>query len=335
MYNKILGCLIGAAAGDAMGAATEARTRDQIIQYFGHLVDDFEIPPSDTFGAGNVKGQVTDDFSSAYFIAKNIVLDGGIVKEDSVKKGLIEWSSNAKFFDRFAGPTTRLAIERYKNNDINNISSGQTNRQATNGAAMKISPIGLLNIGKIDKAIEDAIKVTMLTHDNYLATSGAGAIAAAVSEAATSHSTYYSVIEAGFYGAEQGEKIGKQIARDVVGPSVIKKMQLAIQIGLTNKTFDEKIIEIADLIGTGLHISEAVPSAFGIFASCKGDAIKSVLGGVNAGYDTDTLATISGALGGALQGADAYPEHYLPTLEQANEFEIKWLAEQIYKINQK
>lgn len=29
-YDKILGCLVGAAAGDAMGAATEIRTRAQI-----------------------------------------------------------------------------------------------------------------------------------------------------------------------------------------------------------------------------------------------------------------------------------------------------------------
>ena len=35
MYQKILGGLIGAAAGDAMGAATETRTRKQIEEKFG------------------------------------------------------------------------------------------------------------------------------------------------------------------------------------------------------------------------------------------------------------------------------------------------------------
>ena len=55
----ILGCLIGAGAGDAMGAATESRTTEQILQYFGHKVTDFEVTPMDTFtqrqpaGAGN------------------------------------------------------------------------------------------------------------------------------------------------------------------------------------------------------------------------------------------------------------------------------------------
>ena len=36
MFNKILGGLIGAGAGDAMGAATEARTTEQILEHFGH-----------------------------------------------------------------------------------------------------------------------------------------------------------------------------------------------------------------------------------------------------------------------------------------------------------
>ena len=48
MYDRILGGLIGAGAGDAMGAATEARTTEQILAYFGHEVTDFEKPPMDT-----------------------------------------------------------------------------------------------------------------------------------------------------------------------------------------------------------------------------------------------------------------------------------------------
>ena len=114
MYDRILGGLIGAGAGDAMGAATEARTTEQILAYFGHEVTDFEKPPMDTFGAGNEPGQLTDDFSSAYFVAKHIVENSGVVTAEAVQNALIEWSEHAVFFDRFAGPTTRLAIRRYK-----------------------------------------------------------------------------------------------------------------------------------------------------------------------------------------------------------------------------
>ena len=48
-YKKVLGCLVGAAAGDAMGAATEIRTRKQSEEYFGGYVKDFFEPPADTF----------------------------------------------------------------------------------------------------------------------------------------------------------------------------------------------------------------------------------------------------------------------------------------------
>ena len=124
LYDRILGGLLGAGAGDAMGAATEARTTEQILEYFGHEVTDFETPPMDTFGAGNVPGQLTDDFSSAYFVAKHIVDNDGIVREDVVQKALIDWSEHPVFFDRFAGPTTRLAIRRYKGEKIRRCRAG-------------------------------------------------------------------------------------------------------------------------------------------------------------------------------------------------------------------
>ncbi|SCG82878.1 putative protein yegU [Proteiniborus sp. DW1] len=333
MYNKILGGLIGAAAGDAMGAATEARSIEQIMEYFGHEVTDFEVPPMDTFGAGNKAGQVTDDFSSAYFVARKIVEAGGKVTEQAIKDALIEWSKHSVFFDRFAGPTTRLAIREFEGKlDENSGKTALATRQATNGSAMRISPIGLLNPGNLDAAISDAAKVTMLTHDNYLSISGACAVAAAVSRAMMDDADVYNVIRSGLYGAIEGEKLGRKIGRDAAGPSVVKRMELAIEIGFGKGTPREKMVEIAERIGTGLHISEAVPSAFGIFAANNGDAMGTIIGCVNAGYDTDTLATIAGGIAGALCGADSFPEHFLPTLEEANGLDIQGLAKGIEQI---
>ena len=336
MYDRILGGLIGAGAGAAMGAATEARTTEQILEYFGHEVIDFEKPPMDTFGAGNEPGQLTDDFSSAYFVAKHIVDNGGIVTAKAVQEALIEWSEHAVFFDRFAGPTTRLAIRRYKGEKIEKSGGVElVTRQATNGAAMKISPIGLLNAGNVDQAIQDAITVTMVTHDNYLALSGACAVAAAVSRAVMEDADVYNVLQAGLYGAKEGERIGREVARDVAGPSVVKRMEMAIDIGLGRGTPWEKMVEIGQRIGAGLHVAEAMPSAFGCFAASGGDAMGSVIGAVNVGYDTDTIATMSGAIAGAYCGAKAYPEHFLPTLEQANHLEIEKLAKDLTAIAQR
>ena len=59
------------------------------------------------------------------------------------------------------------------------------------------------------------------------------------------------------------------------------------------------------------------------------DPVGAIIGAVNVGYDTDTIATMTGAIAGALHGADAFPAHYLPTLEKANNLPIQALSQQI------
>lgn len=334
IYERILGALIGAATGDAMGAATEGRSLGKIIEYFGHRVTDFETTPEDTFGSGNKPGQVTDDFSSAYFLAQSIVKNGGKVEEEAVKEGLIEWSEHSVFFDRFAGPTTRAAIRRM-NGEVMEEERGIkiSTRQATNGASMRISPIGMLNPGNLEETLEETIRVTRLTHDNYLAISGACAIACAVSEALTPKADKYSVVQAALWGAVEGEKRGREISSDIAGPSVIKRIEYAISIALSQGDSQSKTQRLAEEIGCGLHISEAVPAAIGIFASCE-DASEAIFCAVNAGYDTDTVATMTGAIAGALYGSQTFPKRYTSLIDRANGFELESLAESITKIVQ-
>lgn len=335
LYARILGGLIGAGAGDGMGASTEARTTHQIKEYFGGLVTDFVKPPMDTFAAGNVPGQATDDFSSAYFLAESIVKNKGLVDEDAIKTALINWSEfqDGIFFNRFAGPTTRLAIRRYKGEEIAASPGTQlVSRQATNGGAMRISPLGLLNPGNLDKTVAESVTVTMITHDNYLAISSACAVSCAVSQALTEEADLYKVLQAAIYGAKEGEKIGKETAKDVAGPSVLRRMEKAIEIGLGSGSLETKMIEIGAKIGAGLHAAEAIPAAIGCVAAAQGNPVDTIICAVNMGYDTDTIATMCGAISGALKGARAFPNHYLPTLEKANGLEIEVLAKGIHKI---
>lgn len=335
LEDKILGGLIGAAAGDALGAATEARSREQIIEYFGGKVVDFVQPPQDTFSAGSKPGQVTDDFSSLYFLMEAIVNNKGIVTPRVVGDSLVEWSNHKVFFDRFAGPTTRAAINRFKKDDYTIKNDKKLSpRQATNGAAMRIGALGFLYPGDMDKTIDAVITVTRMTHDNYLAISGALAVALAVNQALQDNSNYIEVIKYGLYGAEIGEIKGREISKDVPGPSVLAKMKYALRIANDIKlNEEEKVIEITDRIGTGLMISEAVPAAFGIFATHKGDCMKTIISCVNAGYDTDTLATIAGIIAGSLNGSKVFPNHFLDVLDNANGFDIESLSQDILNIS--
>lgn len=324
IYEKILGGLLGAAVGDAMGAATEVRTMEQIREFFGGYVRDFIAPPKDTFARGREAGQITDDFSQAYYLAREIVNNGGKINEEIAKCALLKWSECDEYFIPFAGPTTRAAIMNIKGETVNNPMDFlfNNNGQASNGSAMRIAPIGMLNPGNIDKAIEDAILVCMPTHANNLSISGACAVSAAVSEAMNEDSNVYTILQAGIYGSKVGETMGRKVGKILSGPSVEKRINLSVELALRSNSLEEAMINISDYIGTGLHISEAVPAAFGLLTATKGDVMETIFASVNIGGDTDTIATISGAIAGTLKGSNAFPEGYLDIIESRNKINL-------------
>ena len=330
MYNKILGGLVGAAAGDAMGAATETRTRKQIEELFGGYVTEFFAPPADTFARGNKAGQVTDDFSIAYMTIKEI-LAAGRVDKDTAVKGVIKWSDIPEFFDRFAGPTTRASINQLKGADVASdvFVPCNENRRASNGAGMKTAPIALLSGGDIDKAIDYCITVCSVTHNNNIALSGAAAIAAATAAAMKDGATMYDVVQASLYGARKGDQIGREIGETLAGASVEAKIKWAVNIALQAKDLSQAIDDIADYIGSGLMTVEAVPAVIGLCVAAKGNTVDGICAGVNIGDDTDTVATMIGGILGTLNGIDSMPEYYAKTIEEANGFQLDKLAEEM------
>ena len=102
MYEKVLGVLLGAAVGDAMGAATELRTPKEILETFGHWVTDFETPPADVFAGGRKAGQITDDFSSAYFTIRAILAANGEITPQVAQAGILSWAES-EYYESFCG----------------------------------------------------------------------------------------------------------------------------------------------------------------------------------------------------------------------------------------
>lgn len=333
MKEKILGSLLGAAIGDAMGAATELRTKEMIKERFGGTVSEIIPPPDDTFARGAKAGSVTDDFSLIYYTVKAILDNDGVIDKTAADQALLNWSEDEIFYKQYVGPTTRAAVERIKGITTENYYDFIVcdNAKASNGSAMKISPAGLFHPGDLDRAIEAAITICRPTHNNNLSIEGACAIAAAVSEALKDNSDVYSIVQAGFYGARRGKELAKGTCAVLAGPSVTKRMKLAVQLALTAESLDDATTQIADVVGSGLHISEAVPAVFGIIVAAKGDAMDAVIAAVNIGSDTDTIASMTGAVLGALNGAKAFPEKYLHLIEEVNHFNIGQMAEDITK----
>lgn len=330
MSNKYLGCLIGAAAGDALGAATEIRTREEIRKDFHGYVKEFETPPADTYARGRRPGQVTDDFSLAYYACKEIVASGGKVSDEIARNALLKWYDDTKF-NRFCGPTTKASIMALKNEDVVTRAEDQfihNNSRATNGAGMKTAPIALFSGGDVDKAIEIAMVMTKITHGNNISLSGSGAIAAATARAMQEDASVLDILDAGLYGAKEGDKYGRKI-QSLAGPSVYERIKLAAQLGVVAVDMPHAIESIGDIIGSGLFAVQAIPAVFGIIVASRGDAMQGILGGVNIGDDTDTVATMVGGILGAYQGDAAFPKEYLPLLEKENNFDLTGLAASI------
>ena len=92
----------------------------------------------------------------------------------------------------------------------------------------------------------------------------------------------------------------------------------------------KKLLKLSQIIGSGLHISEAVPCAFGIAALNKDSALQAVIDAVNIGYDTDTIATIVGTMVGAF--VDFEDKNFLDLydkVQKANEINLIILADEL------
>ena len=336
--DKIIGCFLGAAVGDAMGAATETRTIEMIQRDFGGYVKTIITPPKDCFIKGRPAGTVTDDFSLAYATAQTLLnakrqaaaLSPGhnFVTQEVANQCLIAWSENEAYFS-LAGPTTRAAVLKLKG--IGNPSAEESwlacdNHKATNGAAMKIFPIGLIHPKDKDAAIDDAITLCLPTHTSDAALSGSCAIACAVSEAMTGQSTMDTVIEAGLYGAHWGYKKGQTLGMPCACPSVEKRIRLAVDIGKNCGSWERALRELSDIIGTGISIAESVPCVFGILSAARSDPMSAIIAAVNIGNDTDTIATMAGAITGALYGVSNIPMEYMDLINRVNHYDIIRLA---------
>ena len=328
MNHKYLGCLLGAAIGDAMGAATEMRTRQQILDKFG-FVDRIIEAPDDTFARGCEVGCVTDDFSIAHDTVKIILKNKGLINFSVARETLIYWGREDNYYLKFAGPTTKIAVRKLLGQTFpepHGFKLCNDNSKSTNGAAMKMSPIALFSHGNVDKAIKDACIISQVSHNNDISISAACAIAASTAKALQTNVSLDDIIQAGLYGAEQGEKLGRIQGDTLAGPNVKRRIELAIELARKEKPLTEIMDDISDLIGTGIAAAEAIPAVYGIIVACKGNPMKSIITAVNIGNDTDTIAIMIGGILGAYHGSNAFDLSYLELINRVNHYNLEKMA---------
>ncbi|HEX5689741.1 MAG TPA: ADP-ribosylglycohydrolase family protein, partial [Roseiflexaceae bacterium] len=198
--------------------------------------------------------------------------------------------------------------------------------------AMRVAPAGLVCPGDIEAAVRLAWITSKPTHDTQIAAASAGAIAAGVAHALLPDADVYSVARACLQGARLGEAIGAREGRKVPGPSIERRIELAIDEALRAADLHEAIVRIEASVGNSVMAVESIPAAVGIFVAAAGDPLEAVVGGTNIGNDTDTIAAIAGSMAGALRGVDAMPRAMLDTIVSANEQDLSALADGLTKL---
>ncbi len=322
LYDRILGSLTTAGMGDAIGAPSEAMSREEIMAKYGGRITTFLDGSTNAYALGNHIGEVTDDASQMYEMARAIIKTRGELTVDAAAEAIVNWSRNfPRYYPRNAGPTTSFVIEELasgKDPTKIGLEGLKYNRGTSNGAAMRVAAAGLVHPGNWEKAAETAVTSCRPSHGTQHAFAGACALACGISEALTKDAQISKILRACLYGAEYGEDIGRRTARCACGVNTRKRILEAIEIGYDSKSIEEAEISLEAAIGNDGAIQVSVATAIGLFLAADGDPVKTILGGANIGGDTDTIACMAGALAGAYSGYCTLPSDWRDLFEKAN-----------------
>ncbi|HTX78097.1 MAG TPA: ADP-ribosylglycohydrolase family protein [Longilinea sp.] len=323
-FEKTLGCLAGLALGDALGMATEFLTPEQIIKAFSWL-DRLRPAPAWHPHAPMQPGEVTDDTRQALAVAH--AYDArGVLTAESVARELLAWeSSNDNSVALCMGPSTRQALEQLRQG-VSPTEAGKAGK--TNGAAMRAAVVGLMTAGHPDATLEDVVSASLPTHGTGVAIAGAASVACAVAVACDESATLTSIIEAAKWGAREGVKRGAW----AWGTPLEGRIELAEKVAREANDPKDVLRGIYSYVGTDMLVAESVAAAFGVFLLAEGDPMRAIMLGANIGGDTDTIAAIAGAIGGAWQGMEAIDAGMLALVEKVNDLDFTSEANRLIRI---
>lgn len=325
LYDKVLGSLYGVALGDAMGMPGELWPRARVLAHFGKI-DRFLPGPDGHFVVdGFVAGQVTDDTQQAIMLAEAIVAEDGDVIPETVAKHLVAWADRIGASEgNFLGPSSARAIDKLRNGG-SLWETGLTGE--TNGAAMRIAPVGLVSrLDELEDLVDRVEASAAMSHRTDVAISGASAIAAAIAAAVEADPADPAAIDAVVAASLAGARAGAMRGVRVVAPSIARRIELAVSVVRAATDDDAALAELYDVVGASVATTDTVPAAIGLFVLAGGDPYRSALLAANLGGDTDTIGAVVGGITGAFTGITGIPQSLRAHLDAVNDLPFESLA---------
>lgn len=299
--EKVIGSLFGTAYGDALGMPVEMWTREKIKTFFPEPIDHFmpSIDGENVLDRAFEKGKVTDDTENTLFVLEMIAANHGKISTEAYVKSLLDWKNTDPAIDQKMGPSTRRAIEAIEKGKPlhpEDGSEGPGYHGTTNGAVMKISPAGMISDWHDLRKLADNVEQLCLpTHYTNIAIAGACAICACISYALSGNNDLDEMIEIAKQAAAEGNRRGNQVFEKSLCEQIDKAVFAA-----KNMKHEDALEYFDQVIGTGLETFETVPTVLGLVVMARGNLYEACSMAVNLGGDTDTIASIAGAICGTL-----------------------------------
>jgi ADP-ribosylglycohydrolase len=322
MREKIWGVLAGGALGDALGMPTECWSQQKIRQHFPNGVTELiASDENDVFGRKLAAGAITDDTINVLMILSMIKKNKGRILVDDYIAELKEWNENSPVSAFVSGPSTLRALEKIAQG-VPIEETGVTG--TTNGASMKIAPIGLISdYHNLSELVKNVAEICLPTHNTKIAIAGASAVAAAVSYTVRGGGSIEEIWQLAFAAIEAAQDYG----HDFPAASLIFRMKQARGI-LQDETDEQMILQrLYEEIGTGMETIETIPSTFAIVELASGNPLKAAQLSASIGWDTDTIGAISAAICGGMQ--PELPREMIRQIEEVNGLDFKKLTEEL------
>ncbi|HEY1320656.1 MAG TPA: ADP-ribosylglycohydrolase family protein [Streptosporangiaceae bacterium] len=318
MLTRARGALYGLAIGDALGMPTQMLSRAEIVRRWGPLLRGFEpAPPGHPIVGGMPAGAVTDDTEQAVLLARLLVKGRGTIDPHELAAALTEWERTMAERGSLdlLGPSTKRAVAA--------IVAGVPPEEAgatgtTNGAAMRIAPVGIAvpialhdptREAGLPTLVDRTVMASSVTHNTGIALAGAAAVAAAVS-AGVSGATLAEATALAIQAARLAAGRGHWVA----GADVAARIEWATGLVAGH---DQEVAAnlIYTLVGTSLATQESVPAAFAVLAAVPDDPWRACRMAASLGGDSDTIAAMTGAIAGACHGAGSFPPEAIAAID--------------------
>lgn len=318
-FDRALGALYGVAVGDALGMPTQDLDPGTIARDYGQITGFLPAGPNQIIAAGQSAGTITDDTEQMVLVANRLIEDP-IFNAAKFADDLSDWerAMEARGSLDLLGPSTKAAIEAIRRGEPPEVSGkGGT----TNGAAMRAAPIGIATPPHPQsRLVERVMEVCRITHNTAPAMAAAAAVAGAVSEGVGGAS----LTDALRYAREVAE-MAEAASPAVVGPSFVARWDWAVDYLSGVRDLQSAAYNV---VGTTVASTESVVTAMALCELIP-DPWESLCVAAGIGGDTDTIATIVGAVRGSVEGTSMFPAGIVDQVRDVNGLDFTDLARKL------